>query len=1044
MRGRFTKIKQELADLLDDKLLADIYDFRLNRLSHLSAIIQRIRTVLSESSGMEAIAEAIEELKVFPQSDGERSIQKIIIADIFALKDTLPRRKIIQPPPERFQILQGDTLFVKAGKIIKQLMRRAGKTEWQQNIPLQNVMAYHLLDADWFYKDWMAAEERFRMKVILELDHVLVNRAQRDVQERDDGALWQLLRVVQNHIEESERVHKEKLIESRDQFIEQFIEDYAKVGTFEQRAGFYSRRRLLHKRNQTKKTLDQYLDGWQDVNRHLLERTAALHQFLVFCNGLQRMTKLFQTDMRGAFGELFYTPCGELEEQASSLYKQIDPAENDLSTVLDEHKHDLLQTIKRCFIEPIEENGEQNEMQRHLELYAGQLIQRTDNLDETTLFITDIDRSNDPPETKAKRIEWRSLVTHYLKKKLIGHISQSGQAIEALKVKQLQEAPGIKNLVKVNLKAASELTKNGTGKEDPHEITGKALQQIETKIEVRRKKAKEIEAAMLDPLQDQLTAFRLTLFDLLHHGDTEELKKYAARGKVKNQLGEKVRAGWQKTQYHGTRLNQLARKKASQYYRKNGHSKLNGNGSAADSSADVKKYIAETQQKIEELPYIYRQLFNINRNIEEEHYVSPDEDFNALREARDQWEQGAPASFAVIGEEGSGKASYYDIVQTRLFTDKEIWHITLHETVKTEEDLLALFNSHFEGPNWQTVEELIASLNNQPQKHTIIFEGVQHLYLRHLSGYEAIEKFIKLVSETCTSIFWMISCSRYAWNFLSEAVSLNTHFSHLIETDALSERQLQKVIMNRHQASGYELVFTPPEAENGSYKQWLHKAKKPLEEQYFAELAKVAEGNASVAIIYWLRSIRKFDDNYCYVALPPTNPLQVLNHLSTETLFYLAAVATHGRLIAGELSTIQHVPRQEAQIALRALRNQGVITDRNQRFSVNPLIYRSVITKLKRAHLLGFPEEVEEESASIEIYLPASINIEQTKQMAYQAAISSRYIYPKKPVSVTVKSEMHGHRFVIKFRIQAYILERQYEAPFQSNITEQIMKEVND
>jgi small-conductance mechanosensitive channel len=82
--------------------------------------------------------------------------------------------------------------------------------------------------------------------------------------------------------------------------------------------------------------------------------------------------------------------------------------------------------------------------------------------------------------------------------------------------------------------------------------------------------------------------------------------------------------------------------------------------------------------------------------------------------------------------------------------------------------------------------------------------------------------------------------------------------------------------------------------------------------------------------------------------------------------------------------------------------------------------------------------------ASVEIYLPAGVDIEQTKRIAYKAAISSRYVYLKKPVSVTVKSELHGRSSAIKFCIRAYVLDTRYELPFQSDITGQMMDKCND
>lgn len=78
-----------------------------------------------------------------------------------------------------------------------------------------------------------------------------------------------------------------------------------------------------------------------------------------------------------------------------------------------------------------------------------------------------------------------------------------------------------------------------------------------------------------------------------------------------------------------------------------------------------------------------------------------------------------------------------------------------------------------------------------------------------------------------------------------------------------------------------------------------------------------------------------------------------------------------------------------------------------------------------------------------EIYLPADIDIELVKRIAYKAAISSRYAYLQKPVTVIAKNEIHEKNFVIKLRVKAYVLDIRYEFPFQSDMTELIMAELN-
>lgn len=77
-----------------------------------------------------------------------------------------------------------------------------------------------------------------------------------------------------------------------------------------------------------------------------------------------------------------------------------------------------------------------------------------------------------------------------------------------------------------------------------------------------------------------------------------------------------------------------------------------------------------------------------------------------------------------------------------------------------------------------------------------------------------------------------------------------------------------------------------------------------------------------------------------------------------------------------------------------------------------------------------------------EIYLPAECPVEEVKEIAYRAVVSSRFAYLKKPISIITENEMHQRRFVLKLKVKAYVLDIRYEFPFQSDVTELILTEL--
>lgn len=77
-----------------------------------------------------------------------------------------------------------------------------------------------------------------------------------------------------------------------------------------------------------------------------------------------------------------------------------------------------------------------------------------------------------------------------------------------------------------------------------------------------------------------------------------------------------------------------------------------------------------------------------------------------------------------------------------------------------------------------------------------------------------------------------------------------------------------------------------------------------------------------------------------------------------------------------------------------------------------------------------------------ELYLPANIDIEKTRKIAFQAAAVSRYVYLKKAIAVIFKNEIHQGRSMIKLRLKAYVLDIRYEFLFMSDMTETVIHEL--
>lgn len=378
---------------------------------------------------------------------------------------------------------------------------------------------------------------------------------------------------------------------------------------------------------------------------------------------------------------------------------------------------------------------------------------------------------------------------------------------------------------------------------------------------------------------------------------------------------------------------------------------------SAQKSVGLSTFLTETDQKIQELPKSYRELFDLNKQIDAELYVNSVDNIRGAGKAFEAWKEGFPSSIALIGEKGSGKSTLSYFLKEEHFTDQKVINIEIKQSTWKIEQILSLLGSSFEVTDVNRPEHIVNAINAREERIVVNLEGLQKLYLRNINGFEALDALWLIISETKGKVFWMTTCSRYAWEFLNKIEGIETHFTHVFITDSLNEGNIKNVILNRHNKSVYKLNFEADESTRRSrnYKKRLNDPKavqEYLKEIYFERLSDITEGNTSVATILWIRSIKKVERRTITISpLQPVN-IETLEILKPETLFTLAAIVLHDTLKVAELCRVLNLTLAQSRVLLTRLKSRGVLIEDDSGYYLNQLVYRQVLRLLKRRNII--------------------------------------------------------------------------------------------
>lgn len=163
--------------------------------------------------------------------------------------------------------------------------------------------------------------------------------------------------------------------------------------------------------------------------------------------------------------------------------------------------------------------------------------------------------------------------------------------------------------------------------------------------------------------------------------------------------------------------------------------------------------------------------------------------------------------------------------------------------------------------------------------------------------------------------------------------------------------------MNRHKATGFRLVFEPDESirKSRAYKKRLDKpaeVQKYLEEEFFERLAAMAEGNCSIALILWLRSLEYGEKRNIIVRPVEVAVIDELDVLTPDVLFVIASIIMHDTLKVTDLTRVMNSSVMESRVILTKLRSRGILHEMNGSYYLNQLVYRQMLRLLKSKNLI--------------------------------------------------------------------------------------------
>ncbi len=370
---------------------------------------------------------------------------------------------------------------------------------------------------------------------------------------------------------------------------------------------------------------------------------------------------------------------------------------------------------------------------------------------------------------------------------------------------------------------------------------------------------------------------------------------------------------------------------------------------------ELSEFLSKSENLINHLPVIYRRLYKVEPVTDMDLFVGREIEFEAVQSSYQNWISGRASSTVIIGEKWGGISSLINYLIVNMKFKYPVVRVYAEQKYYRKGIFYRFLTTSLSIDESSDQEGLIDAIKNFTSKRIVIIEDIQHLYLRSVNGFDAMKSLIEIVNQTQHEIFWIFTCTQYAWNYLVKSIQINDYFSKVVLMKSMNEEEISAVIRKRNQIGGFNIVFIPPD-EYSEYKKFTSSSEEEqqniLEKRFLKRLNDFAASNISMALIFWLLSTRKVTEDHISVG-DFDNPDQSFIQVMTQTrIFILLALILHDGLSLKELSLVNNLTQGELRLQISSLQEDGIIIRQADLYMVNPLIYRNVILVLKSKNLI--------------------------------------------------------------------------------------------
>jgi uncharacterized membrane protein YoaK (UPF0700 family) len=348
---------------------------------------------------------------------------------------------------------------------------------------------------------------------------------------------------------------------------------------------------------------------------------------------------------------------------------------------------------------------------------------------------------------------------------------------------------------------------------------------------------------------------------------------------------------------------------------------------------------------VHEVPEIYSSLFR---------EATVNEENRSFRQAYGKMEEivqefvtlGRSSQTVVLsGPRGAGRAAIIERLREEYGDTVGVSTLEFKTRISTESELVACVAQELLETEVETIEELIEKLETVSSRLVIVRQG-HNLFLSRVGGFEATRALARVMS--LPNLLFCLSFEPHCWRYLQGALPDVASDLAVIELQRLLPKEIQGLILERHAATGFELLYDSSLLGIGFDSNDFSNQ----ESAFFQLLWDTSEGVPGIAADVWLASLELVEENVVRARIPHRFGPADLEFVRRDALFLLAALYRHETLTTEEASMVTDLPFRLTEQIFSVGVQRTFLDSTPEGFRVNSFWYASLARLLRRKNYL--------------------------------------------------------------------------------------------